>query len=172
MIMMASCNVSLGAIGFDVPYNVPEQEVPGNAAANAAGIEIASPPITFPINVDIAATAKQNHVDGVISQVTLTSLSLTITPTDEPTGDSDCFDFVDSVSLSVASTKSGTTLQPAVIATGANPGCVQTFTLVPSPGVNLKPYIDEGASVTMTGQAIPPADNVSFDGAIVLHASL
>ena len=65
-----------------------------------------------------------------------------------------------------------TTLQPVVIATGASPGCVQTFALTPTPNVDLKPYIDEGASVTMTGQAIPPADNVSFDGALVLHASI
>jgi len=166
------CNFSVSdPLGFDIPYAVPEQSVPGNAAANAAGIAIDSPPITFPINVDLATEAQNNHVNA-ISQVTLTSLSLTITATDEPSGDTDCFDFVESVSLSVASTKSGSALQPQVIATGNNPGCVQTFVLTPSPNVNLKPYIDEGANVTMTGQAIPPADDISFNGAMNLHAQL
>ncbi len=168
---LLACNVALAPVGFDIPYNVPEQEVPGDPTANAAGIVVDAPPITFPVNVDVASYEKANGVN-VISSIELTQLSLTITTTDEPTGDTDCFDFVQSVSLSIASTKSGTTLQPVVIATGGSPGCVQTYTLTPTPNVNVKPYIDEGASVTMTGQAIPPADNVSFDGALVMHASI
>ncbi len=166
VVLLSACNFSLSSVGFDIPYSIPEQSIPGDATAHAAGIVIDMPPTTFPINVDIAAQAKANNVSGVISTVTLTSLSFNITKS------SGCFDFVNSVSLALSSTKTGTTLQPTVIAAGGNPGCVQTYPLTPTPGANLKPYIDEGASVTMTGQAIPPAADVTFDGAIVLHASL
>ncbi len=166
LVLASSCSLSLGPIGFDIPYDIPQQQVPGDPTAHAAGVAVSVPPTTFPINVDLAAAAKQNGVSS-ISSVTLTSLSFTI----QPAGSSECFDFVQSVSVSIASTKAGTTLPSQVVATGSSPGCVQTFTLSPNSSVNLKPYIDEGASATLTGQMIPPANTVSFNGSMRLHAA-
>jgi hypothetical protein len=163
---LAACNFNLSSVAaFDIPYDIPVQTVPGNATAHAAGVVIAAPLAAFPINIDVAQQAKAAGVSGAISQVELTSLTLSITSA------SGCFDFVQDISISISSTKAGTSLQPAVIATGSNPGCVQTFTLQPS-SVNLKPYLDEGAQATPSGHGIPPASDVSFNGHLVAHASL
>jgi hypothetical protein len=161
-----ACSINLGdAVGFDIPYDIPEQTVPGDPTANASGVVVDAPFASFPVNIDVAQQAQANGVSGVVSTVTLTSLSLSITQ------GSGCFDFVQSISITLASTKPGSTLQPVVIATGSNPGCVQTWDLQTSP-VNIKPYLDEGAEATPSGQGIPPAADVSFDGHLVAHASL
>jgi len=152
------------AIGFDVPYDIPQQTVPGDAVSHAAGTLLSGSPVNpFALNVNLQQEEQANHV-SVISHVHLSSLELDIT-----SGGGDCFDFVSSVTISVSSTKSGTTLQPAVIATGSNPGCVKKFVLSPT-SVDLKPYIDEGASVTSEGQGVPPDHSETFNGKLVLHA--
>jgi hypothetical protein len=164
--ILAGCNFNLSSVAaFDIPYDVPEQTVPGNAAANAAGLVIDAPLAPFPINIDVAQQAKSAGVSGAISTVTLTSISLTITKA------SGCFDFVQDLSISISSTKPGSTLPSAVIATGSNPGCITTWNLTPS-NVNLKPYLDEGAQATPSAKGIPPASDVSFNGHLVAHASL
>ena len=149
---------------FDIPYDIPAQNVPGNTLANQAGIAIDFSLPAFPINVDVAQQAKQNGVGGVISTVTLTSLAFTITQ-------GTCFDFANSLTITISSTKAGTTLQPAVIATGSSPGCVTTWNLTPT-NVNLKPYLDEGAQAAPSGNGIPPAQDETFTGHLVAHASL
>ncbi|HEY1955927.1 MAG TPA: hypothetical protein VGH28_09940 [Polyangiaceae bacterium] len=166
LLFVTACSLNLGStsIGFDIPYDIPQETAPGNAAANAAGVAIDVTLPAFPIDIDVAQQAKNDGVSGVISTVTLTSLSLSITG-------SGCFDFVDDLSISIASTKPGTTLPPAVIASGSNPGCVQTFKLTPT-SVNLKPYLDEGAQATPSGKGVPPAADVTFDGHLVAHAGL
>ena len=154
-----------GGIGFDIPYAIPEQTVQGDPIAHAAGTLLAGAPINpFNLNIDLQQEEQAHQVNG-ISHVTLSSLGFSIT------NGSGCFDFVKDVTISVESTKSGTALPPAVIATGSNPGCVQTFDLQPT-SVDLEPYIDEGASVTSSGHGVPPSSNVTFDGNLVLHASL
>jgi hypothetical protein len=153
------------AVGFDIHYTVPEQQVAGDPVAHAAGMVLGNAPINpFALDINLSQQEQANNVSG-ISTVTLTQMSFTIT------NSSGCFDFVQDVTISVASTKPGTTLQPAVIATGSNPGCVQTFVLQPT-SVNLKPYIDEGAQATTAGHAIPPAQTVTFDGSLTLHAQI
>ncbi len=162
----AACNVNLNSVvGFDIPYDIPEQTVPGDAVANAAGVDVDVTLPPFPINVDVVQQAKANGVSGVVSTVSLTSLALTITQ------NSGCFDFVQDLSISISSTKAGSSLPSAVIASGSNPGCVQTFNLTPT-NVNLEPYLDEGAEATPSAHGIPPAADVSFDGHLVAHASL
>ena len=163
--ILAGCNFNLSSVAaFDIPYDIPAQTVPGNALANQAGVAVDFSLPPFPINVDVAQQAKNNGVGGVISTVTLTSLSLTITQ-------GTCFDFANSLTITVSSTKSGSSLQPAVIATGSSPGCVTTWNLTPS-NVNLKPYLDEGAQATPSGNGVPPAADETFTGHLVAHASL
>lgn len=142
------------SVGFDMSYDVPNMSVPGDPQAHAA--------TPFAIAVDLGQ--QQSHADEV-STVTLASIEFSITD------ESGCFDFVDDVSLTIASTKPGTTLAPAVVATASGPGCVHTFSLTPTT-VDLKPYLDEGATVRATGSGVPPATAVTFDGHVVLHASL
>jgi hypothetical protein len=162
---LAGCNFNLSSVAaFDIPYDIQAQTVPGSAIANQAGIAIDFSLPAVPINVDVAQQAKQNGVGGVISTVTLTSLAFTITQ-------GTCFDFVNSLSITISSTKAGTTLPPVVVATGSNPGCVTTWNLTPTT-VNLKPYFDEGAAATPSGNGIPPAQDETFTGHLVAHASL
>ncbi len=166
-VLASACNVNLGSVaGFDIPYDIPDQTVPGNAVANAAGvvIDVSLPP--FPINVDVVQQAKANGVSGAVSSVTLTSLSFTM-----DASSSGCFDFIQDLSITISSTNPSTTLAPAVIASGSNPGCVTTWNLTPS-DVNIKPYLDEGAQATPAGHGIPPANDETFGGHLVAHASL
>jgi hypothetical protein len=163
--ILAGCNFNLSSVAaFDIPYDIQAQTVPGNAIANQAGIAVDFTLPAFPIDVDVAKQAQSNGVSGVISTVTLTSLSFTITQ-------GTCFDFANSLSITISSTKAGTALPPAVIATGSNPGCVTTWNLTPS-NVNLKPYFDEGAQAAPSGNGIPPAADETFTGHLVAHASL
>jgi len=151
-------------VGFDVPYAIPQQTVPGDPVSHAAGSALSSSPVN-PFALDINLEQEESaHNTSVVSHVYLASLAFDIT-----SGKSDCFDFVQSVTISVQSTQSDSKLPPAVIATGMNPGCVQHFDLTPT-SVDLKPYIDEGASVTSTGQGVPPDHDETFDGNLVLHA--
>jgi len=157
--------LACGAVGFDIPYAVPEQTVQGDPVAHAAGTLLGGTPINpFSLSIDLQQE-EQAHDVSAISHVTLSSLAFSITK------NSGCFDFVKDVSISIESSKSGTTLPPAVIATGSNPGCVQTFDLEPT-DVDLRPYIEEGANVTSSGHGVPPSSNVTFDGQLVFHASL
>ena len=151
-------------IGFDVSYDVPNLTIPGDPQAHAAGVPFSGTAAPFALDVSFDQQEQQSHADGV-STVTLTSIDFSITQ------DSGCFDFVDDVTLTISSTKTGTALAPAVVATGSNPGCVQTMTLTPA-AIDLKPYIDEGAVIRATGSGVPPASIVTFDGHVVLHASL
>ena len=162
---LAGCNFNLSSVAaFDIPYDIQPQTVPGNALANQAGVAVDFSLPAFPINVDVAQQAKSNGVNGAISTVKLTSLSFTITQ-------GTCFDFVNSLSITISSTKAGSSLPPAVIASGSSPGCVTTWNLTPS-NVNLKPYLDEGAQATPSGNGVPPAQDETFTGHIVAHASL
>jgi hypothetical protein len=163
LVLLTACSFNLGSVGFDIPYDIPEQTVPGDATAHASGVVVSAPLTPFPVNIDLAQQAKANNV-AAISHVTLSSLTLSITK------GSGCFDFVQDVTITISSTKAGTTLPPAVIATGSNPGCVQTFNLQPS-DVDLKPYLDEGAQATPSAHGIAPASDVSFDGHLVAHAA-
>jgi hypothetical protein len=160
LLAIASC-----AIGFDIPYSIPQQTVPGDAVSHAAGTVLSGSPVDpFELDINLQEDEQANHV-SIVSHVYLTSLELDIT-----SGGGDCFDFVQSVSISVESTKPGTMLKPAIIATGSSPGCVQQFVLTPT-SVDLEPYIDEGASVTSAGQGVPPDHDETFDGRLVLHAA-
>src|SRR5678816_2108879 len=97
LFFLAACNFNLSSVAaFDIPYDIQAQTVPGNALANQAGIAVDFSLPAFPINVDVANQAKQNGVGGVISTVTLTSLSLKITQ-------GTCFDFANSLTITISS---------------------------------------------------------------------
>jgi hypothetical protein len=152
-------------IGFDMPFDVPNVTVPGNPTAHAMAIPYKGSAAPFALDVDLTQEAQDNQLPGAISTVTLSTLDFSVT------SDGGCFDFIQDVTLTILSAKPGTTLQPTVVATGTSPGCVKTLTLVPTT-VNLKPYLDEGAMIRADGSGIPPEKPVTFDGRVVLHASL
>jgi len=147
-----------GVTDFDVDQPVQEQMISGSPIPGP--LQVLFP---IPLNVDISAQIKAKDT-GPIDSVTLKSLTLSITKTDEPTGDTDDWSFVTSVDIFVSSTKSGSTLPKVKIAHVMNPGAVRDMKFELDAGVNLKPYIDEGSSVDGQSSGNAPADDVSYNG--------
>jgi hypothetical protein len=153
LLLFAGCGIA----DFDITQPVPEQEVQGSPLPGPLATLF-----PVPLNLDLSSQIKAMDT-GPIDSVTLKSLDLAITPTDEPAGDSDDWSFVTSIDVFVASSKSGTTLPKVKIAHASSPGAVQTFSFELE-SVNLKPYIDEGSVVDAESSGTAPMDAVSYDG--------
>jgi len=156
MLRLLSCLALVPACGiadFDVDQPIVEQQI--------AGSPLPGPLATlFPLQLDLDISQKIKAMDtGPIDSVTLKSLTLTITKTDEPSGDTDDWSFVDSVQVYVSSSA----LPKVEIAHATAPGAVRTLEMELD-DVNLKPYIDAGGAVESTGSGTAPADDVSFAG--------
>ncbi|HEX4516383.1 MAG TPA: hypothetical protein VGH87_25230 [Polyangiaceae bacterium] len=160
LIFAAACS----DIGFDMSYDVPSVTIPGDPTAHASATHVDGATAPFALDIDLSQAAQNQNIPGAISTVTISTLEFSVTS-------DGCFDFIDDVTLTIESTSPTTTLPSAVIATGASPGCVRAMSLVPTT-VDLKPYIQEGATIHATGTGVPPADAVTFDGRVVLHAAL
>jgi hypothetical protein len=154
---IAACGIA----DFNVSQDIPEQHVPGSAIP---GPLAALFPV--PINLDISSKIKARNT-GPIDGVTLSSLALTITATDRPSGDTDDWAFVTHIDVFVQSTKSGSTLPRVKIATVSSPGAVQTMAFEVDGGVNLKPYVEEGSQIDTEASATAPSDDVSYAGSSV-----
>jgi hypothetical protein len=150
-----------GIADFDVSQDIPEQRVPGSSIP---GPLAALFPV--PIELDISSKIKARDT-GPIDGVTLSSLDLTITATDQPSGDVDNWAFVTHIDVFVQSTKSGSTLPRVRIAMVSSPGAVQTMAFEVDSGVNLKPYVEEGSQIDTTASATAPSDDVSYAGSSV-----
>jgi hypothetical protein len=155
--LLAGCSIA----DFDVDQQIPEQRVPGSAIPGPLAALF-----PLPINLDIESKIKAQDT-GPIDSVTLSSLTLTITATSRPTGDTDDWSFCDHVDVFIESRKAGSTLPKVKIASVAMPGAVQTMTFKVEGGVNVKPYVDEGSQVDTTGSGTAPSDDVSYDGKAV-----
>jgi hypothetical protein len=141
-----------GIADFDVEQPVPAQTIRGSGLpAPLAAI------FPLPFNLDISSKIKAKDT-GPIDGVTLSSLTLAITSSG---GD---WSFVTSIDVFVSSTKSGSALPRAKIASVSSPGAVRTLSFHVESGVNLKPYIDEGSQVDSAGMGTQPTQDVTFDG--------
>ena len=156
VIVFAGCGVA----DFNVDQSVPEQRIAGSPLPGPLGALFA-----VPLNVDISAQIEAMHT-GPIDSVTLASLALQITSTAQPTGD---WSFVDQIDVFVSSTKSGSTLAKTKIAHVTSPGMVTTIHFAIEPGVNLKPYIDEGSQVDGQSSGRAPPHDVTYDGSAVFE---
>lgn len=150
LILVTGCGIA----DFDIDQPIVEQQVQGSPLPGPLAT-------LFPLQLDLDISQKIKAMDtGPIDSVTLKSLSITITKTDEPSGDTDDFSFIDEVHLYVSSTN----LPKVEIAHASHPGAVRTFDFEID-DVDLKPYIDAGGTVDSTGSGTAPPDDVSFDGA-------
>lgn len=149
---------------FDVEQPVPEQRIEGSALPSILDM-------FFPIPVTLDLEAQIQEKDpGPIDAIRLKSLVLSITATAEPAGDADDWSFLSRVEVFVSSTRPDSTLpQDILVATAADPGATRDLVFVPAPGVNLKPYVDEGAQLTASAEGRVPADEVSFAGRAVFR---
>jgi hypothetical protein len=150
-----------GIADFDLDQSIREQRVAGSGVpAPIAGL------FPIPLSLDLGAAIKARET-GPIDSVTLSTLTLDITATDRPAGDSDDWSFLESVDVFVASTREGTTLPRRMIAHTGAPGAVTHIDFTVDGDVNLKPYVDEGAMVDSTASGTQPIDDVSFAGKAV-----
>jgi hypothetical protein len=147
VIAAAGCGIA----DFDVEQPVPAQTIQGSGLpAPLAAI------FPLPLNLDISSKIKARDT-GPIDGVTLSSLTLDISSSG---GD---WSFVSSIDVFVSSSKSGSGLPRAKIASVASPGAVRTLSFRVE-GVNLKPYIDEGSQVDSAGMGTQPTQDVTFSG--------
>jgi hypothetical protein len=170
LLVGAAACAGCGLLDFDVAQPIPEQTVPGNAVAAAAGQLIGSGgafPNPLTLNIDLSAQQKA-HDTGPIDSVHMKSLSLTI----EAASPTQNFDWLDEVHIFLDSTKSGTTLPHVEIATLAPvPKGQKTLSFKVNTSVNLKSYIEEGTKLSADATAHVPAMDVKFNGLLVVRVS-
>lgn len=160
----AGCFGGTGVLSFPIDKPIDEQLVEGSPLA-------AFFPFAIPMNVDLSAETAARGT-GPANHVYLTSLSLDITTTAEPDGDSDDFDFLTSVAIYVESTKAGTTLPRVRIAhIDAVPRDTRHLSFVRD-GVDIIDYVNEGARLTSEAQGTVPTDDVTFDGEVSLSVEV
>jgi hypothetical protein len=154
---LAACLVAVagcGLIKFDVDQAIPEQTVPGSPLGALL------PPMLFsvPLQVDLEGSAKA-HGAGAASGAYLKSVTLTVTA---PPGET--FAFLDSITLSITA-PGQTEVELAKLAPVPAAGAV---TLSPAARVNLLPYIKSGATITTKAVGRPPAQDIKFNGKVVI----
>jgi hypothetical protein len=152
--VLAGCS---DIVSFDVDQDVPEQTVMGSPLPGPLAA-------LFPVPLEIDIQGKIAAMEtGPIDRISMKSLRLEITT------DADDWAFLDGIDLYVESTKAGTTLARVKVATAGAPGAVTVLTLTPVGGVNLLPYVNEGAQLTADAMGSLPPDDVSYDGLAVFH---
>lgn len=153
-----------GVISFRVHRDIDEQLVEGSLLGGLLGSLL---PGAFAIDLDLEEETRARST-GPAQHVYLTELTLAITPTAEPSGDSDDFDFLDSIEIFVESRQSDSALPRRRIAyLDPVPEGARTIALEVE-GVDLIDYIEEGAQITASASGRTPTDDVSFDGRIEL----
>lgn len=152
--VLAGCSVT----DFDIEQPVIEQRVQGSPLPGPLAA-------LFPLPLDLDISQKIKEMEtGPIDSVTLSELTLTITPTATPSGDSDDWSFVDEIHVFVASSKMGSTLPRVEIANVSAPGSVTTLHFNVMKNVDLQPYIEEGSVVEGESSGTLPEDDVTYDG--------
>jgi len=164
IVLAAGC----APVGFEIPKTLDEQRVTGDPIANAAGQALPAGTLA-PISFSVDLTAESNSRRIPIGRVLLKSLSFSITPTAEPAGDTDDFSFIRTMNVYFECAAAGCTLPRVLVASVSNPSTIRTLPFTITPNVNVKPYLDAGARIVVETDAIPPPDDTTFNGAVVLR---
>jgi len=148
---------------FTFDYDVPEQAVQGSLLGNLLGPTL----LDVPLEIDLQAQTEA-HDTGPARHVYLSSLTLDLTTTEEPSGDADDFDFLDRVEIYVQ----GTTLPQVLVAVlDPAPSGERSLSITPQ-GVDLQPYIVEGADLSASAEGVEPPDDVTFTGHLVFEVEI
>lgn len=157
IVLCAGCS---DLVDFEISQSVPEQRGQGSPLPGPLALLF-----PLPLDLDLAAEI-QKRDSGPIESITISSLSLSITDTARPAGDTDDWAFVDSIRVFVKSSKQGSSLPRAEIASVSSPGAVTTLTFQMT-DVNIKPYVDEGSIVEGEGRGTLPPDDVTYNGSAI-----
>jgi hypothetical protein len=160
LLLVAGC----GALDFDVSQPIPQERIPGDPVAAAAGSLLASAfPSAFNFNIDLKAQ-QSAHDTGPIDSVHLKSLALAIDAS-SPTQN---FDWLDEAHIFVEATG----LQKREVAhIMPVPKGQKTISFTVDGSIDLKPYIDKGVNVTTSATAHASAQDVVFGGTAVFRVS-
>lgn len=157
--------------GFEVPITrtIASQTIPGDPTAHQLATSGALS-TDQRLNVEWKTTQAPTDTTGA-TWVALSALTLTAeAPADGSA--TPCWDFVDSVTVSIESNTQGSTLPPVQVAHATTPGCVTTLTLDTEPSIDLGPYVNQGFTLVVTAHGIPPAQNVTFHGSYTVTLSV
>jgi hypothetical protein len=148
-----------GLLAFDVGQDIPAQTVPGSPI----GALLPASLFSIPMNVDIQSETAARGT-GPARSATLSSLTLA-------THSSATFEFLSSIAISI-SASGGANLPQKEIARLQPVPATSTIAIPATPGVDLLPYIKQGATITATASGHMPASDVSFDGRVVITVHL
>lgn len=151
-------------LSFRVVRAIPEQRVEGSLLGGLLGALV---PVPIDLAVDLEAETRA-HDTGPAQHVYLTELRLSITETAESGGDTDDFDFLDSVEIYVESARSDSSLPRQRIAHLDPVPDGQRSIALEIDDVDLIEYVNEGARLTASATGRTPSDDVTFDGRIEL----
>ncbi len=163
VLAMTAPLLGCGIARFTIGQAIAEQRIDGNPLGGLLG------PVSVPIPlaVDLAAeTAARNT--GPAQHVYLVALSLSVTSSSEPAGDTDDLSFIDAIEIFVEPTASGSTLpRQRVARLDPAPDAQRSLSLDCEP-VDLIGYLREGARLTASARGTVPADDVSYVGQLEL----
>jgi len=160
LIAVLACAGCSDIVDFDITQSLPEQRAQGSPLPGPLAQ-------LFPLPLDLDLSSKIKERDsGPIDSITISSLSLAITDTARPAGDTDDWSFVESIRVFVKSSKQGSSLPRVEIASVGAPGAVTTLKFQVD-DVNVKPYVDEGSVVEGEGRGTLPPDDVTYNGTAV-----
>lgn len=170
-LVLSASALGLGGCGghpeFDLSQNIIEQRVIGNAGGGALTAFFPNP-VVFGLNVE--KEAKARNAQGPTQSVTLSSMQFQITATGTPAGGFSSFEFVNSITVYVESSRPNSSLARNPVAVLNSPvGRILSFGLSTLPTVNLLPYIEEGARFTSTATGTVPSHDVTFTGVFTVH---
>jgi hypothetical protein len=156
-VALASCDI----VSFDVAQNIPEQTVPGSPLGALLPSFLPTP---FAVTIDVKEeTAKRDT--GPASSANLSNLSFSITPHSAPSGN---FDFVDEIHIYVETTQSSSLPKIEIAKLSPVPKGRTNIQLDLVPNVDLLPYINAGATISAQASGHQPAQDTSYDGAVVV----
>jgi len=156
---VAGCNG--GVITFTVTEESDEHVVEGsdNPLEDFVAFD---KPFTFDINLE--QKLEKRDADGA-KEIRLRELEMEVTDSKSSEGDTDNFDFLDSIEFYVNSENQD---RKRVAWLDDVPTGRQTLTLNTDESINLKPYIEEGMTLESEADAEQPDDDTSIKGIVTL----
>jgi hypothetical protein len=157
ILALLALSAGCGLIKFDVSEDIPQQTIQGSPLAG-----ILPSFLNGPQNIDVSEQVDK-HDTSIASSATLKTLRF-----DSTSGGT--FDFVDSISISIAPADTTTSSLPTVEIANLNPvpKGESSIELEPDPGVNLLPYVKIDSNITATATGTAPSQDFSFTGHIVI----
>ena len=149
---------------FDIDRQISEQRVQGSPIGGVLPDVL---DLAIPLDIDLEHETSARDT-GPVQKVYLSALSLEVTATAEPSGDSDDLGFIDSVDVFVVSTKGDTSLPRVQVASLSNVSEGARAATFNTTNVNIRNYVEEGARIETEGRGSAPPDDTTYRGAFTI----